>query len=74
MGKRFKATEATKDYLYMLTMLDSGVGLVRIKKSDGTKDKEFLLNDKKPEYKLDEDFGVLYYKSGNSEIKAFDLR
>lgn len=74
VGKRFKATEATQDYIYMLTMLDSGAGLVRIKKSDGKKDKEFLLNDKKPVYKLDEDFGVLYYKSGNSEIKAFDLR
>lgn len=74
VNKRFKATEATRDYIYILTTLESGVGLIRVKKSDGTKDKEFLLNDKKPVYKLDEDFGVLYYKSGNSEIKAFDLR
>ncbi len=74
VSRRFKATEATKDFIYILTMLDSGAGIVRIKKSDGTKDKEFLLNDKKPVYKLDEDFGVLYYKSSNNEIKAFDLR
>lgn len=74
MKQRFKATTATKNHLYILTKLEDGVGLVRINKDTGEKDGELVLRDKKPEYKIDEDFGVLYFKKNDKQIVAFDLR
>ncbi len=74
MSQRFKATAATKNHLYILTKLDEGVGLVRINKDTGQKDGELVLKDKKPIYKIDEDFGVLYFKKEDKQIVAYDLR
>src|SRR5690554_377554 len=73
MLKRFKATAATQNDLFILTKLDDGVGLVKINKDTGNKEKEILLKDKKPEYVVDELGGVLYYKASNNSIFAYDL-
>lgn len=74
MSKRFKATAATANAQFILTKLDSGVGLVKINKDSGAKEKEIILNDKKPEYEVDEYAGVLYYKKDDKTIEAFDLK
>lgn len=73
MNKRFKATAATENAQFILTSLDSGVGLVRVNKDSGKAEKEILLKDKKPEYKVDEQAGILYYKSADSKISAFKI-
>lgn len=74
MLKRFKATAATKDDQFILTKLDEGVGLVKINKDTGKKEKEIVLKDKKPEYIVDEIGGLLYYKADNNSIFAYDLK
>lgn len=73
MNKRFKATSATENAQFILTALDAGVGLIKINKDTGKAEKEIVLKDKKPEYKVDDWGGYLYYKSGNGEISAFKL-
>lgn len=72
--KRFSKTKETKDFLYILTKLDDGIGLVKLNKDNGNKISELLLKDKKPVYEVDDDFGILYFKSDKKEIKSFDLR
>lgn len=74
MLKRFKATAATRDDQFILTKLEEGVGLVKISKDTGTKGKEIILKDKKPEYVVDEIGGILYYKADNNSIFAYDLK
>ncbi len=74
MLRRFKATSATKDSRFVLTKLDEGVGLVKLNKDTGSKEKEIILKDKKPEYQVDEFGGILYYKANGSSIFAYDLR
>ncbi|SEL93162.1 outer membrane protein assembly factor BamB family protein [Parapedobacter koreensis] len=74
MNKRFRATAATENAQFILTDLDGGVGLVKVGKGSGKVEKEIVLRDKKPEYKVDELGGVLYYKSGNSEVLAYRLQ
>lgn len=74
MSKRFKSTTATKDEQFMLSKFDDGVGLVKISKDAGKPVKEIILNDKKPEYEVDEWGGYLYYKASGSTINAFDLK
>lgn len=74
MLKRFKATAATKDSQFVLTKLEEGVGLVKLNKDTGTKEKEIILKDKKPEYQVDEIGGMLYYKADDNSIYAYDLR
>jgi hypothetical protein len=73
MAKRFKATSATKDAQFTLSSLNDGVGLVKLDKDTGKPIKQFILNDKKPEYEVDEWGGFLYYKAGGSTINAYDL-
>ncbi|MFN4083763.1 MAG: hypothetical protein ACK4K9_09045 [Bacteroidia bacterium] len=74
MKQKFKATAATKDYLYILTSLEDGIGLAKINKDTGEKEGEIIVKDKKPEYKVDDDFGVFYYKKSDKQIAGFDLR
>ena len=73
MLKRFNATSATKDALFILTKLDDGVGLVKLNKDTGDVEKKILLHDKKPEYKVDEFGGYLYYKATDKSIYAYNL-
>lgn len=74
MSKRFKATAATENAQFILTKLNAGIGLVKVNKDTGKVDKEILLNDKKPEYQVDELEGFLYYKANNNTIQAFNLK
>ncbi|WP_310991364.1 PQQ-binding-like beta-propeller repeat protein [Aequorivita marina] len=74
MMKRFKATAATKNDQFILTKLDDGVGLVKINKDSGKKEKEIVLKDKKPEYIVDEIGGILYFKADKNSIFAYDLK
>lgn len=74
MNKKFSATKATKDFLYVLTKLDQGIGLVKLKKETGEKVAELILNDKKPEYEVDESYGVLYFKKDKKQLVSYDLR
>jgi outer membrane protein assembly factor BamB len=74
MLRRFKATAATENDQFILTKLDDGVGLVKISKDTGKMDKEILLEDKKPEYIVDEIGGILYYKADSNSIFAYDLK
>jgi hypothetical protein len=74
MTQRFKATAVTKNHLYILTKLDDGVGLVKLNKDTGKVDGEIILKDKKPVYKIDEDFGVFYFQKSDKEIIGYDMR
>lgn len=73
MLKRFKATSATQDAQFILTKLDDGVGLVKLNKDTGSKEKEIVLKDKKPVYEVDDFGGYLYYKANNSTIYLYNL-
>jgi hypothetical protein len=74
MSQRFSATTATKNSLYIQTSLDQGVGLLKINKDSGKTEGQIVLNDKKPEYLVDEDFGVFYYKKADNTIVGYDIR
>ena len=74
MLKRFKATSATQNSQFVLTKLDDGVGLVKLNKDSGNTEKEILLKDKKPVYKVDEFGGYLYYKANDKTIYSYDLK
>lgn len=73
MLKKFKATSATQDAQFILTKLDDGVGLVKLNKDTGSLEKEIVLKDKKPEYKVDDRTGVLYYRANNQTVYMYDL-
>ncbi len=74
MNKRFSATKDSRNFLYILTKLNDGVGLVKLNKDDGKKISELILKDKKPTYEVDDDFGILYFNNGKKQITTFDLR
>ena len=73
MSKRFKASAQTKGDKFILTKLNSGVGLIKIDKDSGKKLKEILLKDKKPTYKIDDVERILYYKANKNTIYAYKI-
>ena len=73
LSQRFKASSATENAQFILTKLDDGVGLVKVSKDTGAKEKEIILKDKKPEYQVDEYGGYLYYKANDKTIYAYNL-
>tara|TARA_Y100000815_G_scaffold84412_1_gene73139 strand:+ start:820 stop:2727 length:1908 start_codon:yes stop_codon:yes gene_type:complete len=74
MSQRFKASSATENSQFILTKLDSGVGLVKVNKDSGEVEKEIVLKDKKPEYEVDEFGGYLYYKAGDNKVYMYNLK
>jgi hypothetical protein len=73
MSARFKATAATKDSQFILSKLSGGIGLLKLSKNSGKVEKEILLKDKEPVYKVDEIGGVLYYKADKKTIYLYKL-
>ena len=74
MLKRFNATSATENAQFVLTKLDEEVGLVKLNKDTGAKEREIVLKDKKPEYQVDDWGGILYYKANDKTIYAYNLK
>ncbi|MCB4809597.1 PQQ-like beta-propeller repeat protein [Tamlana sp. 62-3] len=74
MSQRFKATAATENAQFILTNLESGVGLVKVNKDSGKVEKEILLKNKKPEYQVDDIGGYLFYKATDKTIYAYSLK
>lgn len=74
LSKRFKATAATENSQFILTKLSNGIGLVKVSKDTGKVDKEIVLDDKKPEYEVDETGGYLFYKADDKTIYTYNLK
>ncbi len=74
MSKKFKATSSTKSHTYILTKLKDGIGLVKVNKDNGKVDAEIVLDDKKPEYEIDEDYDVLYFKKDKKVLLGYDTK
>jgi hypothetical protein len=76
-GRRFSATEAGDNHAFVLTKVGEGrrqsIGLVGISLESGEGAKEIALDDKKPEYRVDEPINRLFYFKGGRQLVAYDL-
>jgi hypothetical protein len=71
--KRYLATQATKDNLYILSQMDEGNGLLVWNKDSGSISKKITFNDTTPQYVVDEATDRVYVMVGNV-IKAYALK
>ena len=71
--KRYLATQATKDNLYILSEMPEGNGLLVFNKDKGEIAKKITFNDTTPQYVVDEVSDRLYVVVGNV-IKAYALK
>ncbi len=71
MAIRYKATQSTDKYQYILTDLDGGAGLKGVNLKTGNADREALLRDKQPDYELDDVGGYVFNQRGDKEVEAF---
>jgi hypothetical protein len=71
-SKRFSATKQGQGYVYILTDIqqgkEKGPGLVGVNLDSGSPDREILLNDKQPDYEVDETTGMLFRVIKKKEI------
>ncbi|MEI6437243.1 MAG: PQQ-binding-like beta-propeller repeat protein [Candidatus Omnitrophota bacterium] len=75
--RRYTASQAALQHAYVLTLVDDqgkkGVGLAGINMTSGTTDSQVYLDDKQPQYTVDEVEGKLYFFHGG-KLKAFALK
>jgi hypothetical protein len=71
--KRYLATQATKDNLYILSQMDEGNGMLVWNKDSGSISKKITFNDTTPQYVVDEATDRVYVVVG-SVIKAYSLK
>jgi hypothetical protein len=72
MGKRFNASKEAEGFVTIFTQLDKGiVGVVKVNKDTGKTENQVQFNEKEPLYEIDDLGGMLYYKSGKTEITGF---
>jgi hypothetical protein len=71
--KRYLATQATKDNLYILSEMSEGNGLLVFSKEKGEITKKITFSDTTPQYVVDEAADRLYVIVGNV-IKAYALK
>lgn len=77
LSKRFSATKAAGQYVYMLTQVedgkDKGPGLVAVNLASGETDGQVSLRSKDPEYVVDEVTGNVFNLK-DDEIEAYRIR
>lgn len=72
MGKRFNASKEAEGFVTMLTQLKTGVvGVVKVNKDSGKTENEVIFKEKEPIYEIDDLGGMLYYKSGKTELSGY---
>lgn len=78
VNKRFTATSANDRYVYVLTKVEHGEdrlpGIVAIDMETGTGDRQVALDDKEPDYRVDERTGVLFNLEGKKVLAAYGIR
>ena len=71
---RYKATEQTQDYMFVLTKTDAGCSLLKVSKNDGKSVESIDLgSDKKPVYSVDGITGRIYYRPEPKKIVCYAL-
>lgn len=72
-SKRYLASQATKDNLYILSEMPEGNGLMVWNKDKGEATKKIFFSDTTPVYVVDEATDRVYIMVGNT-LKAYDLK
>ena len=73
MATRYRATQSSDKYQYVLTNLDGGAGLIGINLKTGKADREVLLKEKKPDYEVDDISGVVFFQKSGKELLVYKL-
>lgn len=71
---RYFATQSAKNTVYVLSKWDAGNGLVVSEKDSGNELKRIVLNDKTPQYVVDEADFMLYVIVDGKELRAYDIK
>ncbi len=78
LGVRYAASEHARDYAYSVAHEEDSTGhkrpvFLRLHKEDGRVTGRVWLDEKRPDYALDRVTGMLYVRSGDTEILAFKM-
>jgi len=74
IAKRYGTAQAGTNHVYVLATLDDKVpGIVAVNMDSGQADYEVALNDKEPDYIVDEVSGRVYHLKNNKELVAMSI-
>ena len=77
VSKRYNATKATGNYVYVLTTVkegkEKGAGLIGVHMETGRGDRQIMFKDKEPDYQVDEAEGRVFNLRNAKELSAFSV-
>lgn len=77
VSKRYSATKATGNYVYVLTTVregkEKGAGLIGVQMDNGQGNRQILFKDKEPDYQVDEATGRVFNLRNSKELSAFSV-
>jgi len=77
LGKRFRATQESAKYMYILTSVEAGgkkkAGIARVDRATGKVTSSVQLGDKTPRYEVDEYESILYFLSEDDVVQAYKM-
>lgn len=77
VSKRYSATKATGNYVYVLTTVregkEKGAGLIGVQMETGRGERQILFKDKEPDYQVDETAGRVFNLRTSKELSAFSV-
>ncbi|MCB9777086.1 MAG: PQQ-binding-like beta-propeller repeat protein [Alphaproteobacteria bacterium] len=75
--RRSKASKATENYYFILTKVkeedDKGVGLVRVSLDDGSEQGSVIIDQRDPDYEIDEIAGMLYLLRNDKQLDGYSF-
>ncbi|HKV36769.1 MAG TPA: PQQ-binding-like beta-propeller repeat protein [Pyrinomonadaceae bacterium] len=77
VSKRYSATKATGNYVYVLTTVkegkEKGAGLIGVHMETGRGDRQIMFKDKEPDYQVDDAEGRVFNLRNSKELSAFSV-
>lgn len=77
VSKRYSATKATGNYVYVLTTVregkEKGAGLIGVHMETGQGNRQIMFKDKEPDYQVDEATGRVFNLRNSKELSAFSV-
>ncbi|MGB3616751.1 MAG: hypothetical protein WBA12_01415 [Catalinimonas sp.] len=72
-SRRFKATQSSANYTFMLTKEGKDIKVLKLATTDGSRENELAFRDRRPVYRYDPNREQLYYRTENSVITCYEF-
>lgn len=72
-AKRAGGSKASQGYTYILTKVEKDIGILGVNLANGETDRELVLKEKEPDYRVDEPMNRIFHFKGKDTVVAYQF-